>query len=167
MEAEAWYKDKKIPWHVLLDDHSRRCANHDGATFPFRSVVLLFPPGRSGSGDAFAAAHRKAHQLCLRARKAERELQRYGSSVHRSRASAAYPVDWLFVWHHQRTQVGGGAAHASGVALVYRPGVRSGDTAPLHVLEEPARSFSGVEAVRATLSRDRRSLSGSRTGKRR
>src|ERR1700694_3866297 len=70
--------------------------------------------------------------FAFRARKAERELQRYGSSVHRSRASAAYPVDWLFVWHHQRTQVGGGAAHASGVALVYRPGVRSGDTAPLH-----------------------------------
>src|ERR1700675_155107 len=38
------------------------------------------------------------------------------------------------VRHHQRAQVGGGTTHASGVALVYRTGVRSGDSAPLHVL---------------------------------
>jgi RNA polymerase sigma-70 factor (ECF subfamily) len=31
------------PFHALLDHHSRRRANHDGATFSFGSVVLLFP----------------------------------------------------------------------------------------------------------------------------
>jgi len=36
------------PSHALLDHHSRRRAN-DGATLPFRSVVLILSPGRSGS----------------------------------------------------------------------------------------------------------------------
>jgi hypothetical protein len=40
---------------------------------------------------------------------------------------------------------------ASGVALVYRTRVRSGDSAPLHVLEESARKISGIEAVRAVV----------------
>src|SRR5450759_3355549 len=44
-----------------------------------------------------------------------------------------------------------GTAHASGVALVYRPGLRSGDSAPLHVLEESSRSFSGNETVRTVV----------------
>ena len=58
---------------------------------------------------------------------------------------------WLFVWHHQRAQVGRGTAHASGLALVYGAGVRSGDSAPLHVLEESSRSFSGNETVRTVV----------------
>ena len=36
------------PYHALLHHHSRRRADHDGATFPFRSIVLLLPTGRSG-----------------------------------------------------------------------------------------------------------------------
>ena len=70
--------------------------------------------------------------------KLKAELQRDGASIDRPRASAAHPLDRLFVRHHQRAQVGRGTAHASGVALVYRVGVRSGDSAPLHVLEESA-----------------------------
>src|ERR1035437_3002092 len=53
--------------------------------------------------------------------------------------------------HHERAQVGRGTAHASGLALVYRPRVRSGDSAPLHVLEESSRSFSGNETVRTVV----------------
>src|ERR1700676_2425662 len=44
--------------HALLDFHHRRTADHDGATRPLRSAVLLLPTGRSGSRDALAAAHR-------------------------------------------------------------------------------------------------------------
>jgi hypothetical protein len=39
--------------------------------------------------------------------------------------------------------------HASGVALVYRSGIRSGDSASLHVLEESARQVPRVEGIRA------------------
>ena len=42
---------------------------------------------------------------------------------------------------------GGGVAHAPGVALVHGLGFRSGDPASLHLLEEPARTVSRVEAV--------------------
>ena len=48
--------------------------------------------------------------------------------------SAAHPADWLSVRHHQRTQAGGRTAHASGLALVHRIGLRSGDSASLHLL---------------------------------
>ncbi len=41
--------------------------------------------------------------------------------------------------------------HASGMALVHRPGLRSGDPASLHILEEPARTVSGIEVVRAVV----------------
>src|ERR1035438_7099441 len=36
---------------------------------------------------------------------------------------------------------------ASGVALVHRSGLRSGNPASLHVLEEPARAIPGIETV--------------------
>ena len=72
-----------------------------------------------------------------------------GRPSDRSRAAAAHPADWLSVRHHQRAQAGGRTAHASGVALVHGAGVRSGDSASLHLLQEPARTVSGVEAVRA------------------
>src|ERR1022692_1993181 len=61
------------------------------------------------------------------------------------------PVDWLFVWHYERAETGRGVAHASGVALVYRAGLRSGDSAPLYIFQESARTISGVEAVRAAV----------------
>src|ERR1044071_2303662 len=35
--------------HALLDSHRRRPADHDGATRPLRSSVLLLPFGRSSS----------------------------------------------------------------------------------------------------------------------
>ena len=60
-------------------------------------------------------------------------------------------LDRLFVRHHQRAQAGGGTAHAPGVALVHRSGLRSGDPASLHVLEKPARTVSGIEAVRGAV----------------
>ena len=40
------------PAHALFDSHRRRPADHDGATRPLRSAVLLLPPGRSGSRDS-------------------------------------------------------------------------------------------------------------------
>jgi hypothetical protein len=46
-----------------------------------------------------------------------------------------------------RPEVGGGTAHASGVALVHRARLRSRDPASLDVLQEPAPTVSGVEAV--------------------
>ncbi len=39
----------------------------------------------------------------------------------------------------------------TGVALVHGTGLRSGDSASLHVLQEPARTVSGVEAVRGAV----------------
>ena len=65
--------------------------------------------------------------------------------------SAAHSADRLFVRHHQRAQVGGGTAHASGVALVHGSGFRSGDPASLHVLQKPAWTVSGIEAVRGVV----------------
>jgi transposase len=67
------------------------------------------------------------------------------------RASAAHPVDRLSVRRNQRTETGRGTAHASGVALVHRSGVRSGDSAPLYIFQESARTIPRVEAVRAVV----------------
>src|SRR5215831_12081401 len=39
------------------------------------------------------------------------------------------------------------ATHASGVALVHRTGLRSGDSAPLYVFQEPAWTIPGIEFV--------------------
>jgi hypothetical protein len=41
-----------------------------------------------------------------------------------SRATVAHSADLLFVRRHQRTQVGGRTAHASGLAVVYGSGFR-------------------------------------------
>jgi transposase len=35
--------------------------------------------------------------------------------------------------------------------MVHRAGIRSGDSASLHVLEKPARKVSGIEAVRGVV----------------
>jgi hypothetical protein len=48
------------PAHVLFDSDRRRTADHDGATRPLRSAVLLLPPGRSGSRESSAAADRES-----------------------------------------------------------------------------------------------------------
>src|SRR5579864_5334358 len=63
------------------------------------------------------------------------------------RTAVAHAAGWLSVRRKQRKETGGRAAHASGVALVHRTGLRSGDSAPLHVLQEPARTVSGIEPV--------------------
>src|SRR4030095_16155281 len=47
--------------HALVDSHRRRPANHDGATRPLRSSVLLLSPGRSGPRKPSAAADREVH----------------------------------------------------------------------------------------------------------
>src|SRR6266496_1211395 len=52
-----------VLFHAALDFDFRRPADHDGATRPFRSAVLVLPPGRSGSREPSAAADREAHQL--------------------------------------------------------------------------------------------------------
>src|SRR6266567_7795949 len=57
--------------HALFDSDRRRPADHDGATRPLRSAVLLLPPGRSGSRDPPVAADGEEHQLCFRAREVE------------------------------------------------------------------------------------------------
>jgi hypothetical protein len=44
--------------------------------------------------------------------------------------------------------------------MVHRAGVRSRDSTSFHVLQEPARAFSGVEAVRATVRTDRPPVPG-------
>src|ERR1700687_950701 len=79
--SKSMVKEGGSSCHALLDHHSRRRANHDGATLPFRSAVLLLPPGRAGSRDSSAAAHRKTYPLCLCARKAEGQLQRDGAPL--------------------------------------------------------------------------------------
>src|SRR5215469_15569471 len=60
-------------------------------------------------------------------------------------------VSFDFVRHHQRAQAGGRAAYASRVALVHRFRFRSGDSASLHVFQEPARTVSGIEGIRAVV----------------
>ena len=39
----------------------------------------------------------------------------------------------------------------SGVALVHRSGLRSRDSASLHILQESARTISGIEAIRGAV----------------
>src|SRR5262249_27532703 len=147
--------------HALFDSDRWRPVDHDGATRPFRSAVLLLPPGRPDPRNPPAAADRKTHQLCLCAGEVEAELQRNRPSVNRSRTAAAHPLDRVFVWHHQRTEAGGGTGHALGLALVHRTGLRSGDSASLHVLEKPAWTVSGIEVVRGTVRADRAAVCGS------
>jgi hypothetical protein len=48
---------------------------------------------------------------------------------------------------HERKETGGRARHASGVALVHRTRLRSGDSPPLQVFQEPAWTISGIESV--------------------
>src|SRR5262249_18338606 len=102
--------------HALFDSDRWRPVDHDGATRPFRSAVLLLPPGRPDPRNPPAAADRKTHQLCLCAGEVEAELQRNRPSVNRSRTAAAHPLDRVFVWHHQRTEAGGG----TGMHLAWR-----------------------------------------------
>src|SRR6476661_6177630 len=52
---------------------------------------------------------------------------------------------------HERKETGGRARYASGVALVHRTGLRSGDSASLHVFQEPAWSIPGIESVSGDL----------------
>jgi hypothetical protein len=63
----------------------------------------------------------------------ERLKQSYSET---GRPSVAHSFDRLFVRHHQRAETGGRTAHAFGVALVHRSGLRSGDSASLHVFEK-------------------------------
>ena len=51
----------------------------------------------------------------------------------------------------QRAQAGRGTADASGLALVYRTQLRSGDSPSLHVLQEPSWTLSRVEPLSAAL----------------
>ena len=55
-------------------------------------------------------------------------------------------------------KAGGRVAHAPGMALVHRAGLRPGDPAPLDVLEEPPRTVSGVESVSGAVRAHRRAV---------
>src|SRR6476620_4888031 len=74
-----------------------------------------------------------------------------GATVDRSRTPAAHAADRLSVRHHQRTQTGGRTAHASGMALVHGARIRPGDSPSFNLLQEPSRTLSGGEAVRAVV----------------
>jgi hypothetical protein len=52
---------------------------------------------------------------------------------------------------HERKETGGRATHASGVAWVHGTRLRSGDSAPLDVFQEPAWTISGIESVSGVL----------------
>ncbi len=93
------------------------------------------------------AVDRPAHQFRVCAAATERQLQRHWATVSRSRAVVAHSADRLFVRHHQRAQTGGRTAHASGLAVVYWAGVRSGDSASLDLFQEPAWTIPGVRTV--------------------
>ena len=74
--------------------------------------------------------------------------------------------DRLPLRHHQRAETGGGTAHASGVALVHGLGLRSRDPPSLDLFQEPARTVSGVEVIRAVIRADRAAVCGGGTGER-
>src|SRR5262252_6389458 len=68
------YKQARVP-DAAVDCHARRPADYDGATRPLGGIVLLLPPGGSGSREPFAAADREAHQLRVCATATEGQLQ--------------------------------------------------------------------------------------------
>src|SRR5260370_12006399 len=82
-------------------------------------------------------------------------LQRYGKAIDRPRTAAAPVAGRLSLRGHERKETGGRATHASGVALVHRTGLRSGDSAPLYVFQEPAWTIPGIESVSGAVSGDR------------
>src|SRR6185312_16793781 len=124
-----------------------RPAAHDGTPFPRGVAVLLLPARRSCSLKSSATPDRSPRQFGIYSSQVEGCLQRCGKAVDRPRTAVAHPADRLSVWHQQRAQVGGRATHACGVALVHRTGLRSGDSAPLYVFQEPAWTIPGIEFV--------------------
>jgi len=102
---------------------------------------------------------------CLCARKTKGPLQRDRAAVDRPRASAAHSADWLFVRHHQRTEVSG-TAHASGVR--WFTGLGFDQEIPHHSTfsKKPARAVPGIETVRAVVRTDRETVRGSGAGAR-
>jgi hypothetical protein len=46
METKAWQKERKSPCLTVLDHHSRRPADHDGAAFPASRTTNLYFAGR-------------------------------------------------------------------------------------------------------------------------
>jgi hypothetical protein len=81
----------------------------------------------------------------------EGPLQRCGKAIDRSRTAVAHAAGRLSLRGDERKETGGRATHASGVALVHRPGLRSGDSAPLYVFQEPAWTIPGIEFVSGTV----------------
>src|ERR1700746_984947 len=128
-----------------------RPAVHDGKPFPLGIAVLLLPSRRSGSGKSSTAPDRSPHPLRLYSRQVEGLLQRCGKAIDRPRTAVAHAAGWLSVRCHERKETGGRAAHASGVALVHRTGLRLGDSTSLHVFQEPAWSIPGIESVSGDL----------------
>jgi len=70
-----------------------------------------------------------------------------GKAIDRSRTAVAHAAGRLSLRSDERKETGGRATHASGVALVHRTGLRSGDSAPLYVFQEPAWTIPGIECV--------------------
>ena len=76
-----------------------RVRERDWVVLPSDDANIICLRPLSGSESTNTSA-------CLRAGKAEGELQRYGASVDCSRAFAAHPAARVFVWHQQPAQVG-------------------------------------------------------------
>jgi hypothetical protein len=70
-----------------------------------------------------------------------------GKAIDRSRAAVAHAARRLSLRGDERKETGGRATDASGVALVHRIRVRSGDSPPLDVFQEPAWAIPGIEFV--------------------
>src|SRR5436190_6443927 len=124
-----------------------RPAAHDGTPFPRGVAVLLLPARRSCSRKSSATPGRSPRQFGIYSSQVEGRLQRFGKAVDRPRTAVAHPADRLSVWGDERKETGGRATHACGVALVHRTGLRSGDSAPLYVFQEPAWTIPGIECV--------------------
>jgi len=89
-------------------------------------------------------ADRKAHQFELCREAIEKQLQRGGAPSIDPSFCASLLLIGILYGNHQRAEAGEETAHAPGMALVHRSGLRS--EIPHHSrLEKPARTVSGIE----------------------
>src|SRR5262249_42184856 len=116
------YKQSRVA--DALDRHTRRLAAYDGTTPPFGVAVLLLPHRRSGSREPSVTSDRPTRQLCVCGGEAARFLQRNRPAIDRSGSAVAHSVAGVFVWHYERAAAGRRIAHAPGLGLVHRTGLR-------------------------------------------
>jgi hypothetical protein len=147
--VEAWYKERN-PCHARLDHHSRRPAHHDGATFSLGSVVLLLPPRRQVPETHLLRLIEKHISFAFVREKLKDSYSETGRpSIDPELLLRILLIGYLYGITSERKLVEELRMHLAW--LVHRSGVRSGDPASLHVLEKPAWTVSGVEAVRGVI----------------